>query len=78
MGRLTSLIVLLLTALAPAAHAPPVQITIAQPAEAKTRVPGGAPGAHRGTLSTTSTKTLTRWDISLQRDPELATAWVGK
>lgn len=40
MGRLTSLTVLLLTALAPAAHTQAVQVTTAQRAEATTREPG--------------------------------------
>lgn len=75
MGRLTSLTVLLLTALAPAAHAQAAQVTTARRAEATTREPGRSTQVLPWTFFYNLYDTLTRWNTSLQLEPGLATAW---
>lgn len=75
MRRFASLAGLLLVALASAAHAQPVQITIAQPAEATTMDPGRSTQVLTVNYFVNLYDTLTRWDTSLRLVPGLATSW---
>ncbi len=73
--RTASLVVLLLVAVASAGHAQPVQITIAQPAEATTMDPGRSTQVLTVNYFYNLYDALTRWDAALQLQPGLATAW---
>ena len=73
--RLLASVALLLTVLASAAHAQPVQITIAQPAEATTMDPGRSTQVLTVNYFVNLYDTLTRWDTSLRLVPGLATSW---
>ena len=75
MMRLACFIALLLTALAPGAHAQPVQITISQPAEATTMDPGRSTQVLTVNYFYNLYDSLTRWDAGLQLQPALATSW---
>ncbi len=65
----------LLLALASVAHAQPVQITIALPAEATTMDPGRSTQVLTVNYFVNLYDTLTRWDTSLKLQPGLATSW---
>ena len=75
MTRSLCLAALLLTVQAPAAHAEPVQITIAPPAEATTMDPGRSTQVLTVNYFVNLYDTLTRWDGSLRLEPGLAVAW---
>jgi peptide/nickel transport system substrate-binding protein len=74
MHRIGCLVVLLVTA-ASAARAQPVQIVIAQPAEATTMDPGRSTQVLTVNYFYNLYDSLTRWDASLQLQPGLAAAW---
>jgi peptide/nickel transport system substrate-binding protein len=73
--RLLASVVLLLTVPAFAAHAQPVQITIAQPAEATTMDPGRSTQVLTVNYFYNLYDSLTRWDAALKLQPGLATSW---
>ena len=75
MMRLVSIVALTLAALTATAHAQPVQITIAPPAEATTMDPGRSTQVLTVNYFVNLYDTLTRWDASLKLQPGLATAW---
>jgi len=75
MNVLACLAALLLVALASEGHAQPVQITIAQPAEATTMDPGRSTQVLTVNYFYNLYDTLTRWDAALQLQPGLATSW---
>ncbi|MEK7700461.1 MAG: ABC transporter substrate-binding protein [candidate division NC10 bacterium] len=75
MTRFASVAGLVLAALASAAHAQPVQITIALPAEATTMDPGRSTQVLTVNYFYNLYDTLTRWDTSLRLVPGLATSW---
>lgn len=62
-------------AAATAAHAQPVQITIALPAEATTMDPGRSTQVLTVNYFVNLYDTLTRWDTALRLQPGLATSW---
>src|SRR5437879_12601222 len=64
-----------LAVLVSAAHAEPVQITIAPPAEATTMDPGRSTQVLTVNYFYNLYDTLTRWDAALRLQPGLATAW---
>jgi ABC-type transport system substrate-binding protein len=65
--------IILLTAMP--ASAPPVQITISQPADATTIDPGRSTQVLTVNYFYNLYDTLTRWDSSLRLQPALATPW---
>ncbi len=72
--RIALLIALLLAVSFPA-HAQPVQITIAQPAEATTMDPGRSTQVLTVNYFYNLYDSLTRWDAALHLQPGLATTW---
>src|SRR5438477_7307109 len=75
MTRPLGVAALVLAVLVSAAHAEPVQITIAPPAEATTMDPGRSTKVLTVNYFVNLYDTLTRWDTSLKLVPGLATAW---
>ncbi len=75
MNILVAVAALLLAVLPSAAPAQPVQITIAQPAEATTMDPGRSTQVLTVNYFVNLYDTLTRWDTSLRLVPGLATSW---
>ena len=65
----------LLLAAVTGAHAQPVQITIALPAEATTMDPGRSTQVLTVNYFVNLYDTLTRWDTTLKLQPGLATSW---
>jgi peptide/nickel transport system substrate-binding protein len=70
-----ALLIALLFAVSSPANAQPVQITIAQPAEATTMDPGRSTQVLTVNYFYNLYDSLTRWDAALQLQPGLATAW---
>src|SRR5437879_12743582 len=64
-----------LAVLVSAAHAEPVQSTIAPPAEATTMDPGRSTQVLTVNYFVNLYDTLTRWDAALRLQPGLATSW---
>ena len=75
MTRPLGVAALVLAVLVSAAHAEPVQITIAPPAEATTMDPGRSTQVLTVNYFVNLYDTLTRWDGSLRLEPGLAVAW---
>src|SRR2546430_3222447 len=75
MTRPLGVAALVLAVLVSAAHAEPVQITIAPPAEATTMDPGRSTQVLTVNYFANLYDTLTRWDGSLRLEPGLAVAW---
>src|SRR2546427_8004720 len=75
MTRPLGVAALVLAVLVSAAHAEPVQITIAPPAEATTMDPGRSTQVLTVNYFVNLYDTLTRWDAALRLQPGLATSW---
>src|SRR2546428_7704224 len=75
MTRRLGVAALVLAVLVSAAHAEPVQITIAPPAEATTMDPGRSTQVLTVNYFVNLYDTLTRWDAALRLQPGLATSW---
>ncbi len=73
--RIALLVVLLLTIVSAAGQAQPVQITIAQPAEATTMDPGRSTQVLTVNYFYNLYDSLTRWDPALHLQPGLASSW---
>src|SRR4029450_9000562 len=73
--RAAGIAALALVEIAPPARAQPVQITIAQPAEATTMDPGRSTQVLTVNYFYNLYDSLTRWDSTLALQPGLATAW---
>ena len=73
--KILACLVALLLAAVTAAHAQPVQITIALPAEATTMDPGRSTQVLTVNYFVNLYDTLTRWDTALKLQPGLATSW---
>src|SRR2546430_10602733 len=75
MTRPAGVAALVLAVLVSTAHAEPVQITIAPPAEATTMDPGRSTQVLTVNYFVNLYDTLTRWDAALRLQPGLATSW---
>src|SRR2546430_16190877 len=75
MTRPLGVAALVLAVLVSAAHAEPVQITIAPPAEATTMDPGRSTQVLTVNYFVNLYDTLTRWGAALRLQPGLATSW---
>jgi peptide/nickel transport system substrate-binding protein len=73
--RIALLVVLLLVTISATGQAQPVQITIAQPAEATTMDPGRSTQVLTVNYFYNLYDSLTRWDAALHLQPGLATTW---
>jgi peptide/nickel transport system substrate-binding protein len=73
--RIALLAVVLLMTVSATGHAQPVQITIAQPAEATTMDPGRSTQVLTVNYFYNLYDSLTRWDAALHLQPGLASAW---